>query len=80
MITFIPAILRRLIGGLASVRGFLRNLWEAIIEVEEDRVKLEAEVFQRYNRITTQTENDHAGSHKGDSIELLTLAPLGPIE
>ena len=63
MITFIPTFFDSLIGGLAGVRGFFRNLWEAIIEVEEHRVKLEAEVFQRYNRITTQTENNHPGSH-----------------
>jgi len=62
MITFIP-ILRQSHWWSRERSRLFWNLWEAIIEVEEHRVKLEAEVFQRYNRITTQTENNHPGSH-----------------
>jgi len=63
MLTFISSIPRVLNSGLAGVGAFFRQLGHAIIEVEEDRAKLEAEVFHRYNRINSQTEINHAVSH-----------------
>jgi hypothetical protein len=51
MITFISSIPRALISGVARVGAFFRHLGHAIIEEEENRAKLEAEVFCRYNRL-----------------------------
>jgi hypothetical protein len=55
MITFIPSILRVIISGIATAQAFLRHLGQAVIEVQENRAKLEAEVFCRHNQIVSQT-------------------------
>jgi hypothetical protein len=60
MIKFIPSILRVIISGIVTAQAFLRHLGQAVIEVQENRAKLEAEVFCRYNQIVSQTKTDHA--------------------
>ena len=62
MITFILSIPRIITGGLTTIRGFFRHLGQAIVEVQENRAKLEAEVFCRYNRVISQAEKDHVAS------------------
>jgi hypothetical protein len=61
MITFISSIPRALISGVARVAAFFRHLGHVIIEEEEEnRAKLEAEVFCRYNRLISTAGNNHA--------------------
>jgi hypothetical protein len=60
MITFVTSIPRVLISGVATVGAFFRHLGHAISEEQENRAKLEAEVFCRYNRLISTAGNNHA--------------------